>query len=338
MRRFRRLSATLVALAALALGAIPPAFAAFAAGAENGGNVVTAASDFRAPEVTAVAVGKSAGGASGFVKQGGGYFVYANVAADTGKPASGLAGVSADAHNLTAGATKVALSAGSFNAGGVSYGYRSAALSADAVLAEGAKPFTVTATDNALNSAGREGTATVDNTPPAAADVQTTNAGSNGFAEQGDSLVLTFSEPVEPESILAGWSGAATPVVVRVLDNGLLGLALGNDAIQVYNSANSAVLPLGTIDLGRGDYVGGLLGGNIRFGVGATASTMTMSGSTVTIVFGTYSTTPILGPERTTAGGAGTMTWTPVATPFDRATNTMSAAAAAESGGADREF
>lgn len=338
MRRFRRLSATLGALAALALGAIPPAFAAFTAGAESGGNVVTAANDFRAPELTAVAIAKSTGGASGFLKQGTGYFVYANVAADTGKPASGIANVNADVHNVTAGATKIPLAAGSFNADGVSYGYRSAALSADAVIAQGAKSFTVTAADNALNTAVREGTVVVDNTPPSAADVQTANAGGNGLAEQGDSLVLSFSEPVEPESILVGWSGAATPVVVRALDNGLLGLALGNDAIQVYNAANSAVLPLGTVDLGRGDYVAGLLGGNIRFGAIGTASTMTMSGSTLTIVFGTYSSTPVLGPERTTASGTGTMSWTPVATPIDRAANTMSTAAAGESGAADREF
>ena len=110
--------------------------------------------------------------------------------------------------------------------------------------------------------------------------MQTTNAGTNGLAEQSDTLVLSFSEPVEPESILAGWSGAATNVVVRVNDNGLLGLPAGNDAVQVWNAANSAALPLGTVDLGRSDYVAGLLGGNVRFGASGTPSTMTMSGNT----------------------------------------------------------
>lgn len=343
MRRSRRnwrhsTIVVVLATATLVFSAIPPALAAFTARTENSGNIVTAANDFRAPQVTAVAIAKSIGGASGFVKQGGSYFVYANVAADTGKPASGIATVIADVRTVTTGSTTVPLTAGSFSASGVSYGYRSAALNADAVLAAGAKAFTVTATDNALNAASLGSTVTVDNTPPAATDVQTTNAGINGLAEQSDSIVFSFSEPVEPESILAGWNGSATPVVVRLIDNGLLALPLGNDAVQIYNAANSTVLPLGTVDLGRGDYAAGLLGGNAKFGATGTASTMTMSGSTVTVVLGTFSTTALVDPERTTAGGAGAMSWTPVATPFDRAANAMSTAAAGESGGADKEF
>lgn len=327
-----------LATAALVLGTVSPTLAAFTAGAESAGNSVTAAADFRAPQVTALAIGKAAGGATGFVKQGGGYFVYANVAADTGKPASGIASVTADVSGVTTGATAIPLTAGSFSAGGVTYGYRSAALTANAVLAAGAKAFSVTATDNASNANSANGSVTVDNTAPAAADVQTANAGSNGLAEQGDSLLLTFSEPVEPESILAGWSGTATPVVVRLVDNGLFGLPLGNDAVQVFNAANSAALPLGAVDLGRSDYVAGLLGGNIRFGGSGTASTMTMSGNTVTVVLGTYNATVIVDPMRTTAAGNGTATWTPTATPYDRASNAMSTASASESGGADREF
>jgi hypothetical protein len=302
--------------------------------------VVTAAADFRAPVVTAVAIGKSVGGATGFVKQGGAYYVYANVAADTGNPASGIAGVKANVATVTTGSTAVTLTAGSFSAGGVSYGYRSAALGADAALAAGSKSFTVTATDNAANANSLGGAATVDNTPPAASDVQTTNVGggTNGLAEQGDALVLTASEPLEPESILAGWNGTATNVVVRIVDNSLLGLGLGNDAVQIYNAANTTLLPLGAVDLGRTDYVNGLVGGNVKFGAGGTPSTMTMSGSTITIVLGTYEGEGLLGSNRTTAGGTGTATWTPVATPYDRAANAMSTAVAAESGAADREF
>lgn len=341
MRRSRKLaSASLLALATatFVLVAVSPTLAAFSARGENSGNVVTAASDFRPPQVTAVAIGKSAGGASGFVKPGGTYFVYANVAADTGKPASGIASVSADAASVTAGATAVPLLAGPFSAGGVSYGYRSAALTANAALTAGAKAFSVTATDNASNASTASGSVTADSTPPSAADVQTANAGANGLAEQGDSLLLNFSEPVEPESILAGWNGGATAVVVRLIDNGLLALPLGNDAAQIYNAANTTALPLGTVDLGRGDYVAGLLGGNVRFGASGTASTMTMSGSAVTVVLGSYNATAIVDPFRTTAGGNGTATWAPVATPFDRAANAMSTAAASESGGADREL
>ncbi len=322
----------------IGLGAITPSFASFSSQAENPGNSVTAASDFRAPQVTAIALGKASGGTPGFVKQGGSYFVYANVAADTGNPASGTASVTADPSNFTTGATAVSLLAGSYTAGGISYNYRSASLLANPSLTQGAKSFTVSATDKALNSASLAGSATVDNTAPIAANVQTTNASTNGLAEAGDSLVLSFSEPIEPASILAGWSGAATSVVVRINDNGLLGLPLGNDSVQIWNSANSAVLPLGTVDLGRSDYVAGLLGGSVRFGASGTASTMTMSGNTVTIVLGTYNATPIVDPARTTAGGNGTATWTPAVGPYDRAENAISTAAATESGAADKEF
>jgi len=327
-----------LAIGAIALVAVPATFAAFAAGTESAGNSVVAASDFRAPQVKAAVLCKTVGGATGFLKQGGSYFVYANVAADTGSPASGLAGVNADVSNFTAGAAAVALSAGSFSAGGVSYGYRSAALTASAVLAAGARSFTVTATDNAANANTLTGSATVDNTAPLASDVQTTNAGTNGLAEQGDSLVLTFSEPVEPESILAGWNGGATNVVVRLLDNGILALPTGNDTVQIYNAANTAALPLGSVDLGRSDYVAGLLGGNVRFGASGTPSTMSMSGSTLTVVLGTYGSTIVVDPARGTAGGTGTAVWTPTATPYDRAANAMSTAPATESGPVDKEF
>jgi hypothetical protein len=340
MGRPRPLAAALAAtaIAALALALVPVTFAAFASRSESGGNSVEAAKDFRAPQVSATVLGKSAGGATGFVKQGGEYFAYANVAADTGNPASGIASVQANVSSITTGSTAVPLAAGSFSAGGASYGYRSAALSANAVLAEGVKAFTVTATDNAANTASLGGSVTIDDTAPKASDVQTTNAATNGLAELGDTLVLTFSEPVEPESILAGWSGAATNVVVRINDNVLLGLPTGNDTLQIYNAANTAALPLGAVDLGRNDYVSGLLGGSVRFGASGTPSTMSISANTLTVALGTYNATIIVDPARGTAAGTGTAVWTPTATPFDRAANAMATAPASESGPTDKEF
>lgn len=329
-----------VAIGALTLVAIPAAVAAFSARAENPGNVVTAVPDFRAPAITETAIGKTAGGTTGFVKQGGTYYVYATVAADTGNPASGIASVTANVAALTAGQSAAAMSAGSFPAGGVTYNYRAGPFTAEAVLAAGAKSFSVTSADVATNTSTVNGSVSVDNTPPQASDAQTTNVGggTNGLAEQGDSLVFTFSEPIEPESILAGWNGTATSVVVRVLDNGLLGLPAGNDSVQIANAANSAVLPLGVVDLGRSDYASGLLGGSYRFGASGTPSTMTMSGSTITVVLGTYNSTILVDAVRGTAAGTGAMVWTPVATPFDRAANVMATTAATETGAADKDF
>jgi hypothetical protein len=323
-----------VALLAQTVGV---ALAAFGGQTSNGGNRIAAAADFRPPVVTAVAVGKSVGGATGFVKQGGGYHVYANVDADTGNPASGIASVTADVRNLTTGATTLPLVAGSYSADGVSYGYRSATTqTANAVLAEGAKEFSVTATDVAANANSSNGSASVDNTLPLAADVQTTNAGTASLAEQGDTLRLTFSEPIEPQSIQSGWNGTATNVVVRLVDAALLGL--GADALQIYNAANTAALPLGEIQLGRSDYIGVGLSGNVRFGATGTPSTMTFAGNTLVVTLGTYGSTFLVDPSRTTAGGTGTMIWTPVSTPYDRAQNQLSTTAATESGAADRDF
>lgn len=330
-------TAALAAVAVAALVAIPAAIAAFGARAQNEGDTITAASDFTPPAITASVVAKSQGGVTGFVRKGGAYFLYANVAADTGNPASGLATVKANAAELTAGQTAAALTAGTYSAGGVAYNYRSAELTASTTV-EGSRPYSVTATDQAGNARATPGTATVDNVAPKAADVQSANGGATvGRAEEKDTITFTFSEPIDPQSILAGWNGAATNVVVRMYDNGLLGLQTGNDELFVYNAANSARLPFGTVNLGRGDYVAGLLGGAIYFGATGTKSTMVMSGSSITLTFGTESAGGLLVAPMT-AAGTGSMTWTPEAAPYDRAGNAMATTAVAESGAADKEF
>jgi hypothetical protein len=327
----------LAAVAVVALVAIPAAIAAFGGRAQSEGDTVTAAPDFTPPAITATVVAKRQGGVTGFVRKGGAYFVYANVTADTGNPASGIGTVKANAAELTSGQTEAALTAGTYTAGGVAYNYRSAELTASTAV-EGSRPYSVTAADKAGNARAVQGTATVDNVVPKAVDVQTANRGATvGLAQEKDTVTYTFSEPIDPQSILAGWNGAATNVVARIVDNGLLGLPTGNDELFVYNAGNTATLPFGAINLGRGDYAAGLLGGAIYFGATGTKSTMVMSGNTVTITFGTQSAGSLLvGP--TTAAGTGSMVWTPVATPYDRAGNVMPTTAATESGAADKEF
>lgn len=336
--RRAKLVAVLGAVTVAALIAIPAAIAAFSAGTQNEGDVITAAADFTPPAITATAIGKTGGGATGFVKQGGTYYVYATVAADTGNPPSGLATVKANAETVTSGQAAVPLVTGSYTAGGVSYNFRSASLTASSVLAEGPRTFTVTATDNAGNAKTVSGEVTIDNTPPKAADVQTANGGTTvGLAEEKDSITYTFSEPIEPESILAGWTGASTNVVIRIVNNGILGLSTGDDELFVYNATNTTALPFGTVDMGRSDYVTGLLGGSITFGTTGTTSKMVMSGNTVTITFGTEAAEGLL-VSPTTAAGTGAMIWTPVATPYDRAGNVMSTTAATQSGAPRKNF
>jgi hypothetical protein len=313
--------------------------AAFRAPTDNPGNSVTAAVDFRAPTVAASAGGKTQGGATGFVKKGGTYFVYANVA-DSGNPASGISSVSANLTGLTAGATSVALSPGSFSAGGQSYNYRSAEQTAGPGLGEGSAPYSITTTDKASNSAATNWSTTIDNTAPLGSNLQATNTsgGTVGKAEQGDTLTLTYSEPIEPGSILSGWNGGATNVVVRVTTGiALIGGLLGqNEGLQVFDATNTTALPLGAVDL-KQQYVAktlALLSGTMTFGASpGTPSTMSISGGVVTIVLGAHA-----GNNALTVTTPGTMAWGPSTTPYDRAANAVSAATANESGSADVEF
>jgi hypothetical protein len=312
--------------------------AAFRSPSESAGNLVTAAPDFRAPIVTAAAIGKAQGGTTGFVRSGGAYFVYANVS-DGGNPPSGVAAVSADLSSLTPGETAVPLNPGSYSAGGQSYDYRSAQRTAAAGLPEGPVGFTTTSVDAAANSAAAEWTAVVDNTPPAAIDVQATNSsgGTAGKAEQGDTVAFSFDEPVDPESILPGWSGGPTPVVVRITTGIILlgGLLGEGEGLQVYDAANSGALPLGAVDLKR-QYVAKtllLLTGTMTFGAPGAPSTMSLSNGVVTIVLGAHG-----GNDALTVATPGTMLWEPGTTSYDRAANPVTGAAAEESAPADVEF
>jgi hypothetical protein len=315
-------------------GLVAPTWSKFSKTTTSAANSLAAAPDFRAPTASASVILKSQGGTPGYIKKGGAYTALANVT-DTGNPASGVSSVTGNVSTVTAGQTAAALSAGSFSAGGVSYNRGSASLTAGASLTEGTKTYSLTSTDVAGNVGTQSSfSVVVDNTAPTGSDVQTTNVsgGTVGMAQTGDTIVFTFSEPIEPTSILAGWTGASTNVVVRIADGGALG---GNDAVTIRNSANSAQLPFGSVDLGRSDYRSTFLGlgGDISFGVTGTPSTMVMSGNQVTVTLGTRddSTT-------NTAGGNGTMSWGPVATPYDRAANVMTTGAVSESGGADKEF
>jgi hypothetical protein len=291
-------------------------------GSTASGTIAVNVSDTTPPVVTAAAIAKTTGGTAAYIHQGGTYYVYAN-ANDPGSPSSGVASVTANVGTITTGQTGVNLVAGSYTVGGVTYGYRSGALTANNPLAAGSKSFTVVANDAVNNtSAAFTGTVTVDDTAPSASDVQTTNVagGTAGHAEPGDAIVYTYSESMEPVSFVAGWAGAARTVTVRLLDKN----GAGGDRIQIYDQANTSLLPLGTIKLGRTDYTAA----NVSF----TASTMVLSGSTITVRLGTPSGT--VG----TAAGTGTLNWAPSSTATDWAGNACSTTAVNESGPADVDF
>ena len=85
---------------------------AFAGQTSSNGNIINAMPDFRGPTVAPIAIGKNTGFATGFIRTGATYRVYAQVT-DVGTPPSGTATVTANVSNLTAGQTAVPMADGS---------------------------------------------------------------------------------------------------------------------------------------------------------------------------------------------------------------------------------
>jgi hypothetical protein len=305
-----------VATVAMASASVGVTHAAFAAETNEAMNVITAMPDFRGPTISRVAIGKSTGGATGFIKTGASYQVYAQVT-DVGAPPSGTSTVVANVTNVTASQTAVPLVSGNYTAGGVSYNYRSAVLTAGA-LPNGNLTFSVTGTDAAANSTLAGGSVTIDSTAPAASNISA-SGGIAGRPEAGDVLTLTTNDTLDSFSLLANWTGAATTVQVRFVNQG------GGDRLQVWDSAGTTQVPFGTINLGRTDF---------------TTSTLDFNGSTMTQAAGAITITlraPVVGTV-TTVAGTGNMSWTPSATATDRAGNAMTTGAFNEPAPVDTDF
>jgi hypothetical protein len=139
-------------------------------------------------------------------------------------------------------------------------------------------------------------------------DIQTTSfTGNRGKVTKGDVVVFKFASAPDPSVILAGWNGSATPVTLRLNENG------ANDFVTVLNVSTGAQLAaLGSVALG-GDYAD-------KQNVTAADSTMVLYGSVVFVVLGKPTGRAV--DQRK----AGTMVWT---APSGTAT---------ESGPADTEF
>ncbi|HEY4825921.1 MAG TPA: hypothetical protein VIH85_04110 [Solirubrobacteraceae bacterium] len=324
----RRPLCALVGVLALAVACsltLGGTISAYTGSATTASNSFAAAADFTAPVAAAAAVGRSTAYDTGFIKQSATYYVYASVS-DTGNPSSGIASVAANVSSITSGSTAVALTAGSYSAGGTAYNYRSAALSAGASLTAGSKSYTITSTDNAANAATQSFTMVVDNTAPTAVDVQSTNVsgGTVGHLDLGDTLTLTYSETIDPYSIMAGWTGAATDVEVTLTDGGT-----ANDWVKISTAVASPVqLPLGTIALGSKGYLTTGTGNTVTYGASgsATPTRMAQTGSNITITLGTPS------GASSTSTTLAAMTWTPSTSATDIAGNATAATAATQSG------
>jgi hypothetical protein len=251
----------------------------------------------------------------------------------------GSAAVSTDVQTVTTGQSAVALSSasGPWTVQGQTYNYRSAQQTVTNPRTEGSKAYTITPTDADGNSGVASGySVTVDNTAPSASDIQTTNhaGGTSGRAEIGDTIIYTFSEQIDPQSILAGWTGTSTNVVVYLEDGGCTLIFCSDDWFEIYNGG-SQLTTLGSVDLNDPGYTGGSILGSqppTIFGATGTPSTMVQSGATITITLGTRS------GSAADPGGTTTTRWLTATSPYDAAGNLASDNDRDETGGGDKEF
>lgn len=275
--------------------------------------------DAGAPTVTASIVSKTTPYVGGFIRQGGTYYVYANISGAATR-------VTADIRPLTAGEFLAPLTAGAYSVGGVAYGWRTASFTAANPLSEGAYTYSVSAADAALQCRTASYTVTVDNTPPLATDVNPINGdkgNKSGKPEEGDYISYRFSEMIDPESLLPGWIGFAgtANVVVRITDNG------SNDYLTVWDATNTVQLPLGSVDLAQ-DYVTT----DTTWGASGTPSRLYHFDTILQVHLGTQAGTTRQATEDATA------VWTPSAAATDRAGNPSATTIVIEAFSPDRNF
>jgi hypothetical protein len=178
-----------------------------------------------------------------------------------------------------------------------------------------------TFTGSAQNGGGSFATAS-DWVAPTATGIAAANKGGFGTTAgklgYGDTITFTFSEPINPPSILSGWSGASAAVRVRFTNSA------ANDTFTVQDSGGGTTVKLGTVTT-NGDYVTA----NVNV-----TSTMARStdGKAVVVTLGTPTSVSLL------AVGARNMSWALVAGPTDVAGNALATPATRAETDSDVDF
>ncbi len=308
MRGLAQTALALVALAACVL-AVGISAASFTDTEENP-QTVSAIADWVAPTASASVIDQKEARTAGYVRSSVAYYVYAN-AADSGNPPSGIASVKADVSNITSGADEVALVAGSYSADGVSYDYRSAELKAKSSLSAGSKSYTLDLTDVAKNSASQSFSAT-SYAAFKGTDFATANAsgGTEGKPEKGDTLAFAFNNLPEAGTIVSGWTGGDTKSVTVSITN-----SSAEDNLVVSGAT------IGSVAL-KGDFTDS----TATF----SGSSISLSGSTATIVLGTASGSVKTETDKSKA------VWTPSSSILDLAGNACSTSSFTD--GSKRQF
>lgn len=191
----------------------------------------------------------------------------------------------------------------------------------------GSYDFRAQLTEVATKTSNVVASRTIDNTPLAGIDVQALNGGALGTVDKNDSVTLTYSTVVRPESLVAGWTGAAAqPIVVQVVNNG------PEDRLAFFTDASRATpVNLGTVNL-KSDQAGGMAPTTFA----ASLTQQTVGGRSVfTVTLGTRSSG---GPPPPPARLAKAMVWTPSASATTATGSPSSTTPITESGTLDRDL
>jgi Bacterial Ig domain len=191
-------------------------------------------------------------------------------------------------------------------------------------VADGSYDLRAIATDAAGNQTTSAVVAarTIDNTAPGASNIQAPNGGAvANRPDAGDTLVLTATETLSPQSIFSGWDGSAMTVSVRIVSNS------DQDEVEVWSGGTES--RLGRINL-REDFVSATY-------MAFNSSTISQSGNVITITIG-GTATPVGGSNWRSPPGSDSMQWTPSALATDLAGNPMSTTRITESGSNDPDF
>ncbi|BCJ44225.1 hypothetical protein GCM10010168_10380 [Actinoplanes ianthinogenes] len=166
-------------------------------------------------------------------------------------------------------------------------------------FADGDYVLHVVTTDSANQTVNVTSGFSVDATPPTMVDVQAANKAGNtaGQLDAGDTLELTYSEPISPASIIGSWDGSARSITVRVAQCATSGCKTP-DTLTFLDSAGN-LLPLGTVTMGVAGYF------KKSSPTVDMPATVVVSGSKVTVTLGTA---PAAGQLNTVTQG--TMSWT----------------------------
>jgi chitinase len=164
---------------------------------------------------------------------------------------------------------------------------------------------------------------TVDNTKPAPVDVQAGNGGAvAGKPEAGDWIAFTWSEPVKPALVLAGWTGATTSISVTFVDTAK------KDTLALEDTTATTALNIAS---SRTDVA---LASDVVSADTTFDATMVQNGATITVTLGAKR-----GTNAVKIATAAAMTWKVSNATTDLAGNAIvTGASVTESGAADTDF